>query len=101
MSDSVKVVSRFMVILFFIAAGLGVFGFMTHNHLKTAEARLTTIEQERNTLKDKLVSSERSAVQNASATKSCMAEVDTYKSRAQTAEAALESMKSKKAPSRS
>src|SRR3954466_10916092 len=101
MSDSTRVISRFVAVLFFLAAAAGVYGVMTHSKLAAAEQRLSAIEQERDTLKDKLTTSEKAVTENTSAAKSCMAEVETFKSRAATAESALESMKGKKAPQHS
>lgn len=98
MSDSTRVISRFVVVLFFIAAGVGIYGVMTHNRLQAAQQHLSALSQERDTLRDRLMSSEKTATESAAVAKICAVEVETYKSRVQSAEAALESAKGKKTP---
>ncbi len=95
MSDSTNVLSRFVAVMFFIAAGAGVFGVMTHSKLKAAEDRLATVEHDRAMLKDQLATSEKSVVEKAAAAQTCTAELEGFKSRA-AAEPAPEPAKSKK-----
>ena len=95
MSDSTSVISRFVAVLFLLAAGAGVYGVMTHNRLQAAEQHLSALEQERNTLKDQLMTSEKTAAASTTAAKVCAIEVESFKSRAQSA-AVPESAKVKK-----
>lgn len=96
MSDSVNVVSRLAALFFFIAVGAGGYAMMTHNNLKAAEARISAVENERSQLKNELVATEKNVLTSSSAAKTCAAEVQTFKSRAQSAEAALDDLKNKK-----
>ena len=96
MSDSSSVITRVAAVLFLLAAGAGVYGFITHDNLQAAEQRLATVEQERATLKTELATTEKNVLANSNAVKTCTAEVETFKSRAQTAEAALEDMRAPK-----
>ena len=96
MSDATSVVTRVAAVLFIHAAGAGVYGFVAHGNLKAAESQLAAVEQERTTLKTELAATEKTVLANSSAVKTCTAEVETYKSRAQTAEAAPEDLKAPK-----
>ena len=96
MSVSTSVMSRFVAVFFFIAAAAGVFGVMTHSKLQAAEQRLSVLEYERTTLKDKLIASEKNAVEGTTAAKTCAIQMESFKSRAQSAEAALDGAKGKK-----
>jgi septal ring factor EnvC (AmiA/AmiB activator) len=100
MSDSTNVVTRFVAVLFFLFAGAGVYGVMTHSKLEAAEQRLSKVEQERTTLQDKLASTEKTATTNATEAKTCAMQMEEFKTRAQSAESALEGAKSKKTPAR-
>ncbi len=100
MSDSTNVVTRFVAVLFFLIAGAGVYGVMTHSKLEAAEQRLSKLEQERTTLQDRLVSTEKTATANATEAKTCAAQVEEFKTRAQSPEPAPEGAKAKKSPAR-
>ncbi len=96
MSDSVNIVSRLAALLFFIAVGASAFAFVTHNNLEATQARLNVAENERASLKNELVATEKNVLTSSSAAKTCASQVETYKSRAQSAEAALDDLKNKK-----
>jgi len=96
MSDSTNVISKVAALLFFVAAGAGVFAFMTRSDLKAMEHRLAVVEQERSTLKNELVATEKTVLANSTAVQTCTKEMETYKSRAQSAEAALQDLKAPK-----
>jgi hypothetical protein len=100
MSDSTNVVTRFVAVLFFLFAGAGVYGVMTHSKLEAAEQRVSKLEQERVTLQDRLVSTEKTATTNATEAKTCAAQMEEFKTRAQSPEPALDGAKSKKSPAR-
>jgi predicted nucleic acid-binding Zn-ribbon protein len=100
MSDSQNVMTRFVAVLFFLFAGAAIFGFMTHSKLEAAEKRVTTLEQNRSTLEDKLNNAVRIANTNQAEAKTCSAQIEEFKTRAQTAESALEGAKGKKTPAR-
>jgi hypothetical protein len=100
MSDSTNVVTRFVAVLFFLLVGAGVFGVMTHSKLEAAEQRLAKLEQERTTLQDKLVTTEKTATTSATEAKTCAAQMEEFKTRAQTPEAAPDSAKGKKSTAR-
>lgn len=101
MSDSTNVVTRFVAVLFFLFAGAGVYGVMTHSKLEAAEQRLSKLEHERTTLQDRLASTEKTATTNATEAKTCAAQMEEFKTRAQSPEPATEGAKGKKSPARS
>ena len=101
MSDSVKLISRVAALLFFIAVGASAYAFMTHNTLADTQARLAVAENVQASLKNELVATEKNVLTSSSAAKSCAKEVETYKSRAQSAENALDDLKSNKKPAMS
>lgn len=96
MSDSTIVISRVAALMFFIAAGAGVYAFTTHSDLKAMEHRLAAVEQERTTLKTELVATEQTVLNNSTAVQTCTKEMESYKSRLQSAEAALGDLKAPK-----
>jgi predicted nucleic acid-binding Zn-ribbon protein len=95
MSDSGSVVSRIAAVLFFIAAASGVYGLMTHNRLAAAEKHVVSLQQERDAAKQDLAASEKVANDSTATIQALQTEVQSYKTRAETAEAALESATSK------
>ncbi len=101
MSDSTNVLSRFVAVMFFVAAGTGVYAVMTHSKLKAAEQTLATVEHQRETLQEKLSTTEKTVTEKTTAAQTCTAELDGFKSRAEAAESALENAKGKKSPARS
>jgi uncharacterized protein HemX len=96
MSDSNSLMTRVAALLVFIALGAGVFAFMKHNDLKAMEQQLATVQQEHATLRTELVNTEKTVLANSTAVQTCTKEMETYKTRAQTAETALEEMKAPK-----
>jgi len=96
MSDSTNIISKVAALMFFVAAGFGVYAFTTHGDLKAMEHRLASVEQERAALKTELVATEQTVLNNSSAVQTCTREMQTYKSRAQSAEAALQDLKTPK-----
>ena len=103
MSNVVSVISRVAAVLFFIAIGAGAYGYVAHNNLKAVERRLVDTQQEQATLKNELIQTEKTMLANSSVVRTCAVERETYKTRAQSAEAALSELKSPKTakPSRS
>ncbi len=79
MSDSNSLIGRVAALVFFLAVGAGVYGFMAHGDVKVMEQRLAAVEQERNTLKSELMATEKTVLSNSSAVKTCTAELATFK----------------------
>ncbi len=100
MSDSTNVVTRFVAVLFFLFAGAGVYGVMTHSKLEAAEQRLSKMEQERTVLSDRLASTEKTATTSAAEAKTCAAQIEEFKTRAQSPEPAHDAAKDKKSTAR-
>ena len=96
MSDSVNIVARLAALLFFLTVGASAYALVTHSNLEATKARLTAVENERASLKNELIATEKNVLTSSSAAKTCAAQVETYKSRAQSAEAALDDLKNKK-----
>lgn len=79
MSDSVSVVSRVAVVMFFIAAAAGVYGFITHSRLAAAERQVVTLQQERDVVKSSLITTEKAVTQSSAAAQTCKAEAEGLK----------------------
>ena len=96
MSDSSTLIARVAALLFFVAIGAVVYAFMTHSDLKAMEHQFAAVQQEHAVLKTELVNTEKTVLANSSAVQTCTKEMETYKSRAQNAEAALQELKAPK-----
>jgi uncharacterized protein HemX len=96
MSESQSMMSRVVAIAFFVAIAAGAYGFISHNNLKAAETKVVALEQDRDALKEKVITAEKHAAASATDARTCNMQAAELKTRAETAETALEDMQSKK-----
>ena len=98
MSDSTSVIGRIAALLFFLAVGAGVYAFMMRGDVKAMEQRLAAVEQERTSLKNDLLATEKTVLANSTQIKTCTAELETFKKSAAASEAEAPKSSKTKSP---
>lgn len=80
MSDSANaLIGRLAALMFFVALGAGIFALYTRDNLQSAEARLTSVVQERDALKKELLGTEKTVLASSADLQSCTRELKAAK----------------------
>jgi len=73
-------IGRIAALMFFLSLGAGLYALNAHGDLESAEAKLASITQERDRLKNELVGTEKTVLASSSELQSCTRELKAAKS---------------------